>query len=137
MSRPVIPKVRRTTANLLLLGLCVGIMACGTVRRSSGSSFGDITRSQILAVPDGSAFTLLRLLRPRWLSPRLQATPADPRPVYPYVYVDELLYGTLESLSRISTNDIERIEFLSALDATTRYGTGYMGGIIRVITRSR
>ncbi len=34
-----------------------------------------------------------------------------------------------------TSNVIERIEYLSALDATTFYGTGHMGGIIHVFTR--
>ena len=116
--------------------MLVGITACGPARSFRGGRSGNvITRSQILTLPDGDALTLLRLLRPRWLDARIQATPANPRPIYARIYVDNLLYGPIETLSQIPTNSIERIEFLSALDATTFFGTGHMGGIIQVITR--
>ena len=114
----------------------VGITACGPARSLPGGRSGTVvTRNQILTIPDGSAITVLRMLRPRWIEARIQATPADPRPIYARVYVDNIYYGEIESLYQIPSNSIERIEFLNALDATTRYGTGHMGGIIRVTTR--
>ncbi len=123
-------------ASLLLVGMVAGITACGPVRGLPGGRSGTVlTRSQIRSVPDGSAISVLRLLRPRWLEARIQATPSDPNPVYPRVYLDHIFYGEIESLYQIPSNSIERIEFLRALDATTRYGTGHMGGVIRVTTR--
>ncbi len=140
MSRPVVPKVRPITTSLLLVGIFVGVTACGSTggppqSPQSRSSYTNITRSQILSAVYGDAHGVVRLLRPRWLRARLQATPGNPNPVYPVVYVDHLPYGTVDSLYGISTNMIERIEYLNALDATTFYGTGHMGGIIRVVTR--
>ena len=55
--------------------------------------------------------------------------------IYPEVFRDEFLWGSLDTLRQFRSDQIERIEFLNALDATTLYGTGYMGGIIRVVTR--
>ena len=136
MGRSVLQRVRPTTTSLLLVWLVVGITACGRSGRLPGGGVGDVvTRSQIRALPDASAFTVLQRLKPRWLLARIPATPSNPTPIYARVYLDDLRFGPLESLHRISTTSIERIEYLSALDATTRYGTGYMGGIIRVITR--
>ena len=136
MSRPVVQRVRTTTVSLLLVWTFVGITACGPARSLPGGRSGTVlTRSQILTVPDGSAISVLRLLRPRWLEARIQATPTNPNPVYARVYLDHIFYGEIESLYQIPSNSIERIEFLRALDATTRYGTGHMGGVIRVTTR--
>ncbi len=42
----------------------------------------------------------------------------------------------LADLNRMSTADIETMRYLSASDATTRYGTGYIGGVIEVTMRS-
>ena len=50
------------------------------------------------------------------------------------MFLDELQVGDVDYLYRISSSQIARIEYLSALDATTRYGTGYMGGLIIVRT---
>ena len=136
MSRPTVPKVRRTTKSLLLLALFAGITACGPARSSPGGTSSDlITRSQIESLDDRTAFDLVQLLRPRWLTARMRGTLGNPTPAYAQVYVDGLRYGPLESLYQISTNTIERIEYLGSLDATTRYGTGHMGGAILVVIR--
>jgi hypothetical protein len=100
----------------------------------AGSSRNNITRSQIDVVPDGTAFTVVEQLRPHWLNARTQATPWNPEPAYAMVFVDHLRWGTIYTLDRISTTQIDRIEYLNATDATIRYGLGYLGGIIRVIT---
>lgn len=136
MSRPTVPGFRRATASVLLLGMFVGITACGTTGGvSRGTSRDEITRAQIERLADGSAFMIVQLLRPRWLAVRTQATPRNPEPAYAEVFVDQLYFGRLRSLEQISSSEIERIEYLGARDATTRYGTGYLGGIIRVVTR--
>jgi hypothetical protein len=136
LSRPAVPKVRRTTTSLLLLALFAGITACVPARSSLGGTSSDlITRSQIESLEDRTAFDVVQLLQPRWLTARMRGTLGNPTPVYAQVYVDGLRYGPLESLYQIPTNTIERIEYLGSLDATTLYGTGHMGGAIRVVTR--
>ena len=137
MSRTTLPRVRGTAASLLLVGLLVAIAACGPSRSASrGGPSNQITRSQIAAVTDRSAYSLIRFLKPRWLEARVQATPRNPEPVYAHVYVDNLAYGPLLSLYDISSISIDRIDYLGSLDATTRFGTGFMGGIIHVFTRA-
>ena len=115
----------------------MAVTACGTAGRagSTGGSRDEITRNLIEALAEDTALGIIRQLRPRWLRYRTQATPRNPEPAYAHVFVDELYFGPLQSLNQISSNEIERIEYLSALDATTRYGTGYLGGIIRIIIR--
>ncbi len=137
MRRPTAPKVGRFTARFLLVWLFVGITACGSVSRFPGgrSSSRTINRAQIRSIPERSAYDLILFLRPRWLNARIKATIADPNPIYPHVYLDDFTWGPIGSLHDIPSQAIEQIDFLSALDATTRYGGGYMGGIIRVYTR--
>jgi hypothetical protein len=127
----------------------LGITACGARKSRAGLSRGSDTRtsvsgasssrnniagSQIEALPDGNAYTIVERLRPHWLNVRTQATPWNPEPAYARVFVDHLEWGSIFTLSRISIDQIDRIEYLSATDATIRYGLGYVGGIIRVIT---
>jgi hypothetical protein len=136
LSCTVVAKSRRTAANLLLVGLLVSMASCGPSRRSRAGGTGDlILRSEILQVPDRSAFSLVRLLRPRWLEARIQATPRNRTPAYAHVYVDNIAYGPIESLYDLSTNMIDQINYIGSLDATTLYGTGFMGGVIHVHTR--
>jgi len=49
--------------------------------------------------------------------------------------VDDRPYGELDVLYGFGTEDLEEIRYISASDATTRFGTGYPGGIINLITR--
>ncbi len=138
MRRPAAPKVRRFIARFLLVWLFVGIAACGSGRGFPGgrSSSRTISRAQIRPLQDRSTYDLILFLRPRWLEARLHATPADPNARYAHVYVDDFTYGPIESLHNIPSDVIQQIDFLSALDATTRYGGGYPGGIIRIYTRT-
>ena len=136
MSRPTAPRFRRTTS-VLLLGMSMAVTACGTggrVGSSTGGSYDAITRGQIEGMAERSAFMIVEQFRPRWLSIRTQATPVS-GPVYANVFVNEVYFGPPELLDQISSAEIERIEYVNARDATIRYGTRYLGGIIRVITR--
>ena len=111
-----------------------------------------ITREQIASSPNWDAAEIIQRLRPSWLRPRVQATLTtagvtdaalaangqgsipDPA-IYPEVFEDDLHFGPLNTLRQFPSEEIEAIEFISATAATTRYGGGYLGGIIRVITR--
>lgn len=125
----------RTSAIMLFVLLAA---SCSSTGGSSGGGNADlITREQIEMLPEGTAFTVIQRFRSSWLRARTQATFGNANPAYAEVFVDELRYGDINSLSRINTSQIETIEYISATDATTRYGTGYMGGIIRVNTRGR
>ena len=136
MSRPIAARVRHATS-VLLLGMSMAVTACGTAGRgaSTGGPRDQITRNLIEVLAEDTAYGIIQQLRPRWLRARTQATPNNPEPAYAHVFVDELSYGGLDSLRRISANEIERIEYLDARNATIRYGTGYLGGIIRIIIR--
>jgi hypothetical protein len=50
----------------------------------------------------------------------------------PRVFVDDRDFGTLESLRDFHLDSVLEIIYLSAGDATTRYGTGYPGGVIHL-----
>jgi hypothetical protein len=81
-----------------------------------------------------NAYTIVQRLRPRWLSPRTQGTISNPEPSFAQVYLDNLRFGPIDALYRIDATQIDRIEYLSGLDATTRFGTGHDGGAIIVRT---
>lgn len=90
-----------------------------------------------MSLPDGTAFQVVQRFKSQWLRPRGQGTPTNPGPEFPQVFIDEMYYGDIDSLSRFNSTNIDNIQFISATDATTRYGTGYMGGIIRINTLGR
>ena len=51
------------------------------------------------------------------------------------VVLDGMDYGRIDALQSLDANDIEEILYLSSSEATTRFGTGYPGGVILVSTR--
>jgi hypothetical protein len=55
--------------------------------------------------------------------------------VYPTVVRDGVRLGEISSLATISPRTVASIRFLSAADASTRYGSGYDGGVIEVVRR--
>lgn len=141
MKRSTVARVPRAATSVLLLGMFVGISACsttgtaGTGRRSGPRN--EITAEQIADLPDavGTAYNIIEQLRPRWLrASRSQGTPGG-GPALPVVFMDQTSWGDIASLTGISVAEVERIEFLDMRDATIQYGTGYPGGIIRVVTR--
>lgn len=81
------------------------------------------------------AYQIIDLLRPQWLQPRGSVSIQDRNAGYAVVYLDHIRYGRPETLVRIRADHVERIEFLTSSDATTRYGSGHLGGAILVETR--
>ncbi len=55
----------------------------------------------------------------------------------PAVFVDNIRYGDLEASRDIPLVEISEIQFVSGPDATTRWGTGVVAGVIEVIRRCK
>ena len=107
----------------------------GGVGGGGGGNPDVITAEQVATRVDGNAFELVQSLRPGWLRPRSQGTISNPTPILPEVFLDGSYFSPIQDLDDIPTSSIAYIEFISAADATTLYGTGYMGGVIHVHTR--
>ena len=84
-----------------------------------------------------NALQIVQKLRPQMLRSRGVISPNDPNgeATTPKVYVDNVSYGTLESLANINSVQIKEIRYIKATDATTQWGTGHTGGVILVITK--
>jgi hypothetical protein len=80
------------------------------------------------------AYSLVRAVRPDWLRMRGRGSILLHEEVR--VYRDGVLYGGPASLQYILTDQIERIERLSGIEATQYYGTSNGSGVIAVFTRS-
>jgi hypothetical protein len=118
---------------LLMLGATAACASSGGGGGGGGAG-NAITREMIDNPSNQNAFTIVQRFRPRWLSPRTQGTIANPEPSFAQVYVDDVRFGPIDTLYRIDGTQIERIEFMSGLDATTRFGVGHDGGAIMVWT---
>lgn len=128
----------RTTKGMVTsLALLAGALMTSTCSSagtpSSGGNPDVITREQILENPNyANVWEIVAALRPRWLQPGQNSFRG---PVEPVVYVDNLRHGDIRSLRNIGLVGVMRITYINARDATTMYGTGHLGGIIRVSTR--
>jgi hypothetical protein len=93
-----------------------------------------ITAAELAPHSGGSARQVIERLRPRFLRVRGPSSINNPDADRIIVYVDNNRMGGVEVLDQIQADDIAEIRYLSAPDATSRYGMGHSGGAI-VITR--
>ena len=88
-----------------------------------------LTAEEMAEFASLNCMDVVQRLRPRWLQGRAGDA---------VIVRDGSLMGLAEDfLSRIPVGDVQSIKYLSATDATLRYGTGVTGGAIIVTSRSR
>ena len=102
--------------------------------RAAGGNSTLIIRAQLELLTDRSAWDAVETLNRRWIQARRSSSFAT-GPAYARVVVDGVVRGELDVLRQLNTANIETMRYLSASDATTKYGTGFLGGVIEVDTR--
>ena len=134
----------RLGAVLSLIALACAPATASSHSRLEAGTWDEIPKAEIEAasVQFGSAYDIVRVLRPSMLTLRgiTTARSQSRSPVWEAdhgikVYVDGIRYGGVESLATIPANTVREIRWLSAGDATIRYGTGNVAGAIVVATR--
>jgi hypothetical protein len=127
------------------LGILVALLsvACATsssksAKTEQGTDRHDrnvITREELAATQARTVYDAIRQLRPSFLQPhRTSATSGSA--ILPAVYIDGTPLGEgLGVLRQMRPDDVLEIRFLSAADATQRFGTGNAGGAILVQTK--
>jgi hypothetical protein len=118
---------------------CIATLS-GCASTGGGGSFDSdlITLEEIDRLGPGiSAYEAIERLRPTWLRDRgvNSANPAFENDTLPRVHIDTTPY-TINDLRSFRGTDAQSIRFMDARDATTRYGTGYVNGLIVVTTRN-
>lgn len=126
--------------NVLVAGVTLGLAlawGCGSAQRQGGPTRDRnvLTAMELARVPVETAYDAIQRLRPEFLRSRGKLSLDDPSPPLPVVYVDDMQMGGLDVLRTIRVADVHEIRYYSAADATTRYGTGHVSGVIAVITR--
>lgn len=119
---------------LAMLAVATLLTACVSSGESGPRRSADtISPEEMQQANVRTAYDAVQRLRPRWLITRGAAS-SDGQPAYPVVYLDGVRMGELDQLHQIAALDIRQIRFVNSRDATTRYGTGHMGGAIVVET---
>ena len=113
------------------LMMAAGCLAPKDGRRASSDAVIDRAAIDASNV-SGSAYDLVRTLRPGWLRVRGKATLG-----YPRVYVDGLRRSgrPVDVLGDISVRLVQRVQYLTTQEATARFGTGHEHGALLVETR--
>ena len=127
-------RMNRSTTRLLVFaafGFATGLAGCAS--GESGGPRRDPNRITVEELADYTTLTALdavRRLRPRWLQGRGAGN-------MPQLIVDGARMGDAQNpLRSLSVSDIQEIRYLTASDATMRYGTNFPGGAIVVTSRS-
>ncbi len=118
-------KIGRGVLGVGMLFALAGGLGCASTGEEPGEPTrgrGDITAADLenLAVDD--AMEAISLLRPQWMRGRSAGA----------TIVIDGRRSTRDRLSSIRLRSIERIVFMSAADATIRFGTGFFDGAIAV-----
>jgi hypothetical protein len=137
MSFPIVPRVPPAAPALLLLLVALVTAGCATGGPGEGGARSGpnvLEREDFAELHYADAYEIVARLRPRWLRARGFGTLRDSSANLPVVYRDERLLGEPGSLRDIDFDTVVRIEYISASDSTTRFGTGHSGGVILVTT---
>jgi len=123
----------RHTARALpaLVALALAVGACTTGSAAGVRPHGSldvITEQEIEPIAHLSAFEAIERLRPRWFQSRTG--------MFPTVHVDGSARNAGEEiLASIPCSEVAEMRYMSAADATTRFGTDYANGAILITTR--
>jgi hypothetical protein len=117
---------------IAVIGLTLLAAACAS---GGGSGEGGprrdrnlITSEELIQFSDvGTAYDAIQRLRPAWLRGRGGSSVR--------VFIDGLDMGDTRILRNYRAMAIRECRFISAADATTRWGTGFSGGVIEIFMR--
>lgn len=135
---------------ILVIGTLFAVLACASSPRD-GSERRDnrvLTTEEIRNARQSSVLDLIEAERAQWLrtrgTPTLRTrTATDPRTGEEIdvmdspevvVYMDGIRFGTAASLRSLPLSGIQELRFLTATEATSRFGTNHPNGAILVVT---
>ena len=126
-------------ALILLTAVCVVVGGCSSPGRqaSAPATRNVITADEIARVNAATALEAIQRLQPAMLTKHRGPSSLhleDQAQIT--VYLDGTRFGGVGSLSMIEAMSILEIRFLSASEATFRYGTGNSGGAIEIKSRT-
>lgn len=122
----------QTVLLVTLLAACAGATATRTPQRGNR----DVLAADEIELSNvGTVHEAIQLLRPHFFFSRGRTSLRAPNNLLPAVIVNSVPQASVQSLKAISARDVQYVRFLSAAEATTRFGTGYMAGVIEVVLK--
>ena len=114
------------------------LVACSSATSARAPRAGDrdiLAAAEIELSNAGTLHEAIQRLRPHFFFSRGRTSLRAPNNQRPAVIVNSVPQASFESLRTISARDVQYVRFLSAPEATTRFGTGYMAGVIEVVLK--
>lgn len=124
--------------NALRIAAVLCLAACASTageRNSATSNRMVLTTEELQAEVGRNLEDVIRQRRPQWLTRRGSTTLQEEGEIL--VYQDGTRMGGPAFLRTIQAESVESVQFLTAGEATTRFGTGHVHGAIVVTTRRR
>src|ERR1700674_800139 len=125
-------------SRFLVTALSGVLFACSSPRLTPAHAGESqlITEEEIERSGAPTAYEVIQRLRANFLTYRGETSfDKNKSQPYPNVYVDGQEYGPLSSLRNIPASQVATIRLYRAWEATTKFGTGNMGGVIAITTR--
>lgn len=123
---------------LLVTAVAGALITCSPPSQTAGRQSDSqlITQEEVEASRAPTAYEVIQKLHANFLSYRGETSfNKNSSQPYPTVYVDGQEFGPLSSLRNIPASQIETIRLYRSWEATTKFGTGNMGGVIAITTR--
>ncbi len=111
--------------------LLVACVSSGTRSDSSPAPRGVLTAEILSDTQESDLYGAVQRLRPQWLRARGAARLSGGN-LTVAVYVNDVRRGEVGFLRTIQLEAVQRVQFLTGTEATTRWGTGVAGGVILV-----
>ena len=125
---------------VLALAVAISAAACGggssAASAPRNSSLISIDELQSDAIQSLSVHDAIQRLRPTWLRARGATSVNSGVSQFPSVLMNGSIDHNLDRLRSMRVTDVGEIRFIDSRDATTRYGTGLVNGLIEVVIRS-
>jgi hypothetical protein len=138
-------------ARLFISLIALGTVGCSSGGGGSAASAADgaarpargsqnlITEAEIAQLGQGleTAFDLVERLRPSMLRSRASTfgNSQAGEAILVMAYVDDIRQNQVSDLRTVPRAQVKEIRYVSATDATQRWGTGHSSGAIHVITK--
>lgn len=127
--------MRRFGAVVVTGLLLFAMPACAATPGGSGGSSDTITRQQMLEVNASDVYEAVQKLRPSWLTSRGPTSLTDSSPSVVSVFLNGNHVGDSEFLHNLRPDDIDRLRYYEAGEASARFGMGHPRGVIEVYPR--
>ena len=131
------PRLRRMLASACGLIAVGTLTACVHIKPLDETDPHVITAEQIDAAKVPTAYDVIMKYRANFLTSRGPNSITLKQPKEPTVYLDNVEYGTINSLRNIPSVQIAQIRFIEGWDAMTKYGSDHIAGVIQIYTRTQ